>query len=68
MFDVPFNTARNVAESQVKCLLKSEGMEYSQEIFLFSFAARTGGEVGVQGDRRFWEASSNVTCSRHAYR
>ena len=29
MFDVPFDATRNVAKSKVKCLSKSEGMEYS---------------------------------------
>ena len=29
VFDVPFDAARNVAESQVKRLSKSEGVEYS---------------------------------------
>ena len=68
MFDVSLDTARNVTESQVKRLSKSEGVEYSYKIFLFGFATFAGGEVGVQGVRGFWEASSNVTCSRHTYR
>ena len=51
MFDVPCYTARDMAELKVVGLSKSEGVEYSQEIFLFSFATLTSGEIGVQGVR-----------------
>ena len=69
MFDVSDYAARNVAETEVVDLSKSEGLEYSKEIFLFGFTAFSGGEIGVQGVRRlFREVSSNVTRSRHAYR
>ena len=67
MFDVPCYTAHNMTESEVVDLSKSEGVEYSQEVFLFSLATFTSGEIGVQGVRCFQEASSNVTRSCHAY-
>ena len=49
MFDVPCYTARDMAKSKVVDLSKSEGVEYSQEIFLFGLATFAGGEIGVQG-------------------
>ena len=49
MFDVPCYAARDVAESKVIDLSKSEVLEYSQEVFLFSLATFTSGEIGVQG-------------------
>ena len=67
MFDVPDYTACDMAESEVVDLSKSEGLEYSYEVFPFGFATLTSGEIGVQGARCF-EVSSNVTRSRHAYR
>ena len=67
MFDVPCYTARDMAESEVVGLSKSEGVEYSQEIFLFGLTTFTSSEIGVQGVRCFREASSNVTRSCHAY-
>ena len=68
MFNVPDYAARNVTETEVIDLLKSEGVEYPNEIFFFGFTAFSSGEIGVQGVRCFREASSNVTRSRHAYR
>ena len=68
MFDVSDYAARNVAETEMVDLSKSEGLEYPQEIFLFGFAPFSSGEIGVQGVRCFREASSNVTRSRYAYR
>ena len=68
VFDVSCQTTRNVAESEVIDLSKLKIVEYSYEIFFFGFATFTGSKVGVQGDRLFREASSNVTRSRHAYR
>ena len=53
MFDVPDYATRNVTETEVVDLSKSEGLEYSQEIFLFDFAAFSSGEIGVQGVRCF---------------
>ena len=53
MFDIPDYTAGDMTESEVIDLSKSEGMEYSQEIFLFGFTAFTRGEIGVQGVRCF---------------
>ena len=67
MFDVSDHTARDVAESEVIDLSKSESVEYSYKVFLLGLATFTGGEIGVQGVRCFREASSNVTRSRHAY-
>ena len=49
MFDVSDYTTRNVAETEVVGLLKSEGLEYPKEIFFFGFTAFSSGEVGVQG-------------------
>ena len=51
VFGVPLDATRDVAKSQVKCLSKSEGVEYPNKIFLFDLATFTGGKVGVQGDR-----------------
>ena len=68
MFDVSDCATRDVAESEVVNLSESEVVEYSYEVFLLGLATFTGGEIGVQGVRGFREASSNVTCSRHAYR
>ena len=68
MFDVSDYATRNVAETKVVDLSESEGLEYSQEIFLFSFTTFSSGEISVQGVCLFREASSNVTRSRHAYR
>ena len=68
MFDVSDYTAGNVAELKVVDLSKSEGLEYSQKVFLFSLATFARGKIGVQGVRCFREASSNVTRSCHAYR
>ena len=53
MFDVSGYATRNVAETEVVDLSKSESLEYSQEIFLFGFTALSSGEVGVQGVRCF---------------
>ena len=53
MFDVSRYTARNMAESEVIGLLKSEGVEYSEEVFLFGLATFSGSEIGVQGVRCF---------------
>ena len=53
MFDVSCYTTRDMAELEVVNLSKSKGVEYSYEVFLFSFATFTGGEIGVQGDRCF---------------
>ena len=53
MFDIPDYAAGNMAKSEMVDLSKSEGLEYSQEIFLFGLATFAGGEVGVQGDRCF---------------
>ena len=53
MFDVSDYATRNVAETEVVGLSKSEGLEYSKEIFLFSFTAFSSGEIGVQGVCRF---------------
>ena len=53
VFDVPCYTARNMAELEVVDLSKSEGVEYSYEIFLFGFATFTSGEISVQGVRCF---------------
>ena len=68
VFNVPDYTTGNVAKSEMIDLSKSEGLEYSQEVFLFGFATFTRGEIGVQGVHLFREASSNVTRSRYAYR
>ena len=68
VFNVSCHATRNMAESEVIDLSELEVMEYSYEVFLFGFATFTGGEIGVQGVSCFREASSNVTCSRHAYR
>ena len=51
VFDVSCQTTRNVAESEVIDLSKLKIVEYSYEIFLFSFATFTSSKVGVQGDR-----------------
>ena len=51
MFDVSDYAARNVAETKMVGLSESEGLEYSQEIFLFGFAALPSGKIGVQGVR-----------------
>ena len=51
MFDVPDYAARNVAETEVVDLSKSEGLEYPKEIFFFGFTAFSSGEIGVQGVR-----------------
>ena len=67
MFDVSYYATRDVAKPEVVGLSKSEGVEYSQEVFLFGLATFTSGEIGVQGVRCFREASSNVTRSRHTY-
>ena len=53
VFDVSCYTARNMAESEVIDLSKSEVVEYSYEVFLLSFATFTGAEIGVQGVRVF---------------
>ena len=53
MFDVSDYAARNVAETEVVDLSKSEGLEYSKEIFLFGFTAFSSGEIGIQGVRCF---------------
>ena len=54
MFDVPNHTAGDVAKSEVIDLSKSEGLEYPQEVFLFSVATFTRGKVGFQGVRCFF--------------
>ena len=53
MFDVSDYATRNVAETEVVDLSKSEGLEYPKEIFFFGFTAFSGGEIGVQGVCRF---------------
>ena len=53
MFDVSDCAARDVTETKVIGLSKSEGVEYSQEVFLFGLAAFSSGEIGVQGVRCF---------------
>ena len=53
MFDVPNYATRNVAKAEVVDLSKSEGLEYSKEVFLFGFTALSSGEIGVQGVRCF---------------
>ena len=53
MFDVSCYTARDVAESKVVDLSKSESVEYSDEVFLFSLATFTSGEIGIQDVRCF---------------
>ena len=53
MFDVSDRAARNMTETKVVGLSKSESVEYPQEVFLFGFTAFSGGEVGVQGVRCF---------------
>jgi hypothetical protein len=67
VFDISDHAARDMAKSEMVNLSKSEGMEYSYEVFLFSLATFTSDEIGVQGVSLFREASSNVTRSRHAY-
>ena len=53
MFDVSGYATRNVTETEVIGLLKSEGLEYPNEIFFFGFTAFSSGEIGVQGVRCF---------------
>ena len=53
VFDVPDYTACDMAELEVVDLSKSEGVEYSYEVFLFGLTTLTSGEVGVQGVRCF---------------
>ena len=53
VFNVPCYTARDMAESEMVGLSKSQGVEYSQEVFLFGLATFTSGEIGVQGVRCF---------------
>ena len=53
MFDVSCHTARNMAEPEVIDLSKSEGVEYSYEVFLLGLATLASGEIGVQGVRCF---------------
>ena len=53
VFDVSDYATRYVAETKMVDLSKSEGLEYSQEIFLFGFATFSCGEIGVQGVRCF---------------
>ena len=53
VFDVSCQATRNVAESEVIDLSKLEVVEYPYEVFLFSFATFTSGEVGVQCVRGF---------------
>ena len=53
VFDVSHDTTRDMAESKVIDLSELEVMEYPYEVFLFGFAAFTGGEVGVQRVRGF---------------
>ena len=68
VFDVSCQATRNVAESEVIDLSKLEVVEYPYEVFLFGLTTFTSGKVGVQYVSWFWEASSNVMRSRHAYR
>ena len=51
MFDVSCHTTHNMTELKVVDLSKSEGVEYSQEVFLLGLATFTGGEIGVQDVR-----------------
>ena len=53
MFDVSDHTTGDVAKSEVIDLSESDGLEYPQEVFLFGFAAFSGGEIGVQVVRCF---------------
>ena len=48
VFDIPDYAAGNMAESEMVDLSKLEGLEYSQEVFLFGLATFTRGKVGVQ--------------------
>ena len=43
MFDVSDRAARDVTETKMIDVSKLEGVEYSYEVFLFGFAAFTGG-------------------------
>ena len=52
MFDVSGHATRDMAETKVVGLSKSEGVEYSYEVFLFGLATFTSGEIGVQDVRR----------------
>ena len=51
MFDVSDYAACDVAETKMGGLSESEGLEYSQEVFLFGFTTLPSGEIGVQGVR-----------------
>ena len=53
MFDVSDHTTRDMAESEMVDLSKSEGMEYSYEVFLLGFTTLSSGEIGVQDVRCF---------------
>ena len=53
VFDVSCYTARHVTEAEVVGLSKSQGVEYSQEIFFFGLATFTSGEIGIQDVRCF---------------
>ena len=53
MFDIPDRTTGNVAESKMVGLSKSEGLEYTKEVFLFGLATFACGKIGVQGVRCF---------------
>jgi hypothetical protein len=53
VFDIPDYAAGNMAESEMVNLSKSEGLEYSQKVFLFGLATFMRGKIGVQGVRCF---------------
>ena len=57
MLDVSGYATRNVAETKMVDLSESEVLKYPQKMFLFGFAAFSGGEIGVQGVRRFFSGS-----------
>ena len=53
VFDIPDYTAGDMTKSEMVDLSESEGLEYSQKIFLFGLATFTRSEIGVQGVRCF---------------
>ena len=48
VFDIPDYAAGNMAELKVVDLSKSEGLEYSQKVFLFGLATFMRGKICVQ--------------------
>ena len=56
MLDVSDHATRDMAETKMVGLSESEGLEYSQEIFLLGFATLPSGEIGVQGVRRLFRS------------